>query len=211
MGRRIQPNPSFFILHFPLLPMPHTGGRPYRLCSKHNIWSSLQVKLFCKEKQNAPPAQRSLPPCHTQGGRLSLTKKLRFSVKLPTNRACGPVRRARRGVILNEKGVHHPFFKLFPRTFLLPLCLFRQSEPPALPYAGREASFAVHRVCVIPTREMKARPPLRRRPHCEAPARRRDAWRHRRQTSGPDPYGRPAGGFFRLCTAAACLWQAPRA
>ena len=33
----------------------------------------------------------------------SLSKKLRFCAKLPTNRACGPVRRARRGVILNEK------------------------------------------------------------------------------------------------------------
>ena len=31
----------------------------------------------------------------------------------------------RRGVILNEKGVLHPFFKLFPRTLLLLLCLFR--------------------------------------------------------------------------------------
>ena len=33
--------------------------------------------------------------------------------KLPTNRAFGPVRRARRGVILNEKGVHHPFLAAF--------------------------------------------------------------------------------------------------
>ena len=49
----------------------------------------------------------------------SLSKKLRFCAKLPTNRACGPVRRARRGIILNEKGVRHPFFKLFPRTLLL--------------------------------------------------------------------------------------------
>ena len=57
------------------------------------------------------------------------------------------VRRARRGVILNEKGGHHPFLaafaawlalccakmhgfataSFFPRTFLLPLYLFRQS------------------------------------------------------------------------------------
>ena len=41
------------------------------------------------------------------------TLKLRFCAKLPTNRACGPVRRARRGVILNEKGVHHPFLAAF--------------------------------------------------------------------------------------------------
>ena len=43
----------------------------------------------------------------------SLSKKLRFCAKLPTNRAFGPVRRARRGVILNEKGVHHPFLAAF--------------------------------------------------------------------------------------------------
>jgi len=42
-----------------------------------------------------------------------LPKKLRFCAKLPTNRAFGPVRRARRGVILNEKGVHHPFLAAF--------------------------------------------------------------------------------------------------
>ena len=64
-------------------------------------------------------------PC---GLHASLVKKLRCCAKLPTNRACGPVRRARRGVILNEKGVHHPFFKLFPQTFLLPLCPFQRSE-----------------------------------------------------------------------------------
>jgi len=42
-----------------------------------------------------------------------LAQKLRFCAKLPTNRACGPVRRARRGVILNEKGVLHPFLAAF--------------------------------------------------------------------------------------------------
>ena len=36
----------------------------------------------------------------------------------------GPVRRARRGVILNENGVYHPFFKLFPQTLLSHLFLF---------------------------------------------------------------------------------------
>jgi hypothetical protein len=50
-----------------------------------------------------------------------LAKKRSFFAKLLTNRAFSPVRRARRGVILNEKGVLHPFFKLFPRT--LPLLL----------------------------------------------------------------------------------------
>jgi hypothetical protein len=60
-----------------------------------------------------------------RAGRFSLSKKLRFCAKLPTNRAFGPVRRARRGVILNKKGVLHPFFKLFPRTLLLFFCLFR--------------------------------------------------------------------------------------
>ena len=77
---------------------------------------------------------------------LSLSKKLRFCAKLPTNRACGPVRRARRGVILNEKRGSTPFGgirrvactllrkdawlchrQLFPRTLLLLLCLFRRS------------------------------------------------------------------------------------
>ncbi|WP_270847772.1 hypothetical protein [Ruthenibacterium lactatiformans] len=66
-------------------------------------------------------------PEHFVPGRVSLAGKPSFFAKLPTNRACGPVRRARRGVILNEKGVHHPFFKLFPRTFLLPFWLFQQS------------------------------------------------------------------------------------
>ena len=66
--------------------------------------------------QNAPERQ-SVPG--------AAYEKQRFSAKLPTNRACGPVRRARRGVILNEKGVLHPFFKLFPRTLLFLLCLFR--------------------------------------------------------------------------------------
>ncbi|MBN3012309.1 hypothetical protein [Ruthenibacterium lactatiformans] len=67
-----------------------------------------------------------------------MSKKLRFCAKLPTNRAFGPVRRARRGIILNEKGVRHPFFKLFPRTLLLLLCLFRWSKN-ILPgiYTGR--------------------------------------------------------------------------
>jgi hypothetical protein len=74
-----------------------------------------------------------------RAGRFSLSKKLRFCAKLPTNRAFGPVRRARRGVILNEKGVHHPFFKLFPRTFLLLLCFFRQSD--ALRAIGRAGRF----------------------------------------------------------------------
>ncbi|WP_270248636.1 hypothetical protein [Ruthenibacterium lactatiformans] len=50
------------------------------------------------QKGKAKPAafQKSAAGC-------SLSKKLRFCAKLPMNRACGPVRRARRGVILNEK------------------------------------------------------------------------------------------------------------
>ena len=71
-----------------------------------------------------PPNIQNAPERQSVPGR-SLAKKQRFSAKLPTNRACGPVRRARRGVILNEKGVLHPFFKLFPRTLLFLLCLFR--------------------------------------------------------------------------------------
>ena len=73
-----------------------------------------------------------------------MSKKLRFCAKLPTNRAFGPVRRARRGAILNEKGVHHPFFKLFPRTFLLLLCFFRQSG--ALRAIGRAGRFFYYTV-----------------------------------------------------------------
>ena len=69
----------------------------------------------------------------------SLAQKRSFCAKLPTNRAFGPVRRARRGAILNEKGVHHPFFKLFSRTCLLLLCFFRQSD--ALRAIGRAGRF----------------------------------------------------------------------
>ena len=77
-------------------------------------------------------------PVYKRRGALQLGEKAAFSAKLPTNRAYGPARRARRGVISNEKGVHHPFFKLFPRTLLFLLCLFRQSKN-ILPgiYAGR--------------------------------------------------------------------------
>ena len=63
-------------------------------------------------------------PVYKRRGALQLGEKAAFSAKLPTNRAYGPARRARRGVILNEKGVHHPFFKLFPRALLFLLCLF---------------------------------------------------------------------------------------
>ena len=70
--------------------------------------------------------------------------------KLPTNRACGPVRRARRGVILNEKGVLHPFFKLFPRTFLLPLCLLQPSAAPSVKRALFSYSPRYGSVCPMP-------------------------------------------------------------
>ena len=66
------------------------------------------------------------------------------------NRACGPVRRARRGVILNEKGVLHPFFKLFPRTFLLPLCLLQPSAAPSVKRALFSYSPRYGSVCPMP-------------------------------------------------------------
>jgi hypothetical protein len=54
----------------------------------------------------------------------AVQKKLAFA-QACYELGCGPVRRARRGFIVNEKGVRHPFFKLFPQTFLLLLCPFQ--------------------------------------------------------------------------------------
>ena len=67
----------------------------------------------------APSCLRTGPaaPFAAHGG---LRRSLR-STRLGTSPA------GRRGVILNGKGILHPFFKLFPRTLLLLLCLFRRS------------------------------------------------------------------------------------
>ena len=69
--------------------VPAPRPQPYRLA---------KPGLEQVQKGKAKPAafQKSAAGC-------SLSKKLRFCAKLPMNRACGPVRRARRGVILNEK------------------------------------------------------------------------------------------------------------
>ena len=112
--------------------VPVPRPQPYRLA---------KPGLEQVQKGKAKPAafQKSAAGC-------SLSKKLRFCAKLPMNRACGPVRRARRGVILNEKRGSTPFGgirrvactllrkdawlchrQLFPRTLLVLLCLFRRS------------------------------------------------------------------------------------
>lgn len=69
-----------------------------------------------------------------------MSKTLRFSAKLLTTRAFGPVRRARRGVILNEKGVHHPFLAAFAAWLAL-CCAKMHGFATASFFPGRFFSF----------------------------------------------------------------------